>query len=255
MGGPLRVGGFVRPVDRRERRRRSVLLGVLLSAFVSSTASAHVGHVILRAERYLKLDVGGRSVRLVVSLTLGPAEGERVLEAADTSGDGHVDEAESDAYLAQWAEGLREELPVRVGSSVVAVDYRDGYLDPLGQVRPTPVTVELVGHFELPGGEQTIRVEDRMVRREVFERTDVAFRARDGAVLIASGADEVPTEVTAELAYGPGLRPQQPVPLTAIVQTPAAPPAVDGDTALKMGAGAVAVLALLVYLVARRRRI
>ena len=37
-----------------------------------------------------------------------------MLEAADTNGDGEVGAAESDAYLAQWAEGLRTELPIFV---------------------------------------------------------------------------------------------------------------------------------------------
>lgn len=200
----------------------------LLSLCLCSTvwpagASAHVGHVIARAERYLKLDVSGRSARVVVSLTLGPEEGRRVLEAADTNGDGEVGAAESDAYLAQWAEGLRTELPIFVDEAELHPSWGDGYFDPIGAVRDTALTVEMVAIVPLEGGEQTVSFEDRMVRREVFDRTDVAFRARDGASLIASGAEEAPTEPTEDLFYLGDFRAGEPIPLTARLSIPEPP--------------------------------
>lgn len=206
-------------------RRAWIALALLLWP---TLASAHVGHVILRAERYLKLDVSGRDARVIVSLTLGEEEGQRVLELADADGDGAVTAAESDAYLAQWGEGLATEVPVRVDGELQALTWGDGYLDPLGEVREVPVTVEMVARFELAGGEQTVRVEDRMVRREVFERTDVAFRVRDDAELLASGSTETPSEPILDLSYGPSFQQGEPVVLTTLLTTPLPEPTAGG---------------------------
>lgn len=202
------------------RRGAALVAFVVLS--VAGPASAHLGHVILRAERYLKLDVAGNQARVVVSLTLGEEEGRRVLEVADTDGDDEVSSAEADAYLAQWAEGLRAEIPVRVDGERIAPRWGEGYLDPIGRVRAAPVTVEMIGRFELDG-ERTVAIEDAMVRREVFDRTDVAFRARDGAEVVASGTDAEPREVIEDLAYGSDFRAGEPVTLTAVVRTPERP--------------------------------
>jgi len=203
--------------------RRRLASAILLLSIGPACASAHVGHVISRAERYLKLDVAGRSARVVVSLTLGPEEGRRVLDAADADDDGMVSAAESDAYLAQWGDGLRTELPLRVDGAEVHPAWGDGWLDPLGPVRAVPVTLEMVARLPLEGGEQTITFEDRMVRREVFDRTDVAFRVRDGATLVASGDDEAPTEPVEDLYYLGDFRAGAPIPLTAVVTTPEPP--------------------------------
>ena len=191
--------------------RRRLASAILLLSIGPACASAHVGHVISRAERYLKLDVAGRSARVVVSLTLGPEV------------DGVVSAAESDSYLAQRGDGLRTELPLRVDGAEVHPAWGDGWLDPLGPVRAVPVTVEMVAWLPLEGGEQTITFEDRMVRREVFDRTDVAFRVRDGATLVASGDDEAPTEPVEDLYYLGDFRAGAPIPLTAVVTTPEPP--------------------------------
>lgn len=199
--------------------RRAALL-LILTSIAPAPVAAHVGHVIRTAERYLKLDVDGHQARVVVSLTLGPDEGRRVLEAADTDADGAVDEAESDAYLAQWAEGLRDEVPLRLDDAPVAARWGEGYLAPIGRVRRVPVTVEMVARFELGGGEQTVGLEDRMVRREVFERTDVRFQIRGAAELVRSGVEGDDADATEELAYGGSFRGGDPVPLVAVIRTP-----------------------------------
>lgn len=213
-------------------------------------AEAHLGHVIARAERYIKLDVSGRSARLVVSLTLGEREGARVLAAADRDRDGNVSEAERDAYLAEWGAGLAAELPVQVDGQARELAWSEPYMEPIGPVHPVPVTVELVARFELEGGRQTIRIEDRVARREVYDRTDVAFRTREEATLLASGAGEQPAEPTPDLAYGREL--EAPVVLTAIVETPERPTSwapIAIGTGLALAAAAVAVALRL-----RRRR-
>lgn len=230
---------------------RRALLGLALLLW-ASPASAHVGHVILRAERYLKLDVAGRDARVVVSLTLGEGEGRRVLELADGDGDGAVSGAEADAYLAQWGEGLATELPIAVDGEPQTVTWGEGYLDPLGTVREVPVTVEMVARFELAGGEQTVRFEDRMVRREVFERTDVAFRVRDDAELLASGSTEAPEEPVLDLAYGPTFQAGEPVALIARVATPEPEPTMP--TWLLPAAAVLALVIVVGLVIARRRR-
>ncbi len=175
---------------------------------------------MLRAERYLKVDASASEARLVVSLTLGPSEGRRVLEAADANGDGTVTGPEADGYMAQWGDGLRTDLPVTVDGEPVEVVWAEPYFDPVGAVRPTSLSVEMVARVPLDAGRHTVRVADRM-RRDAFDRTDVAFRARDGAVLVASGLDPSPRDATPVLAYGPELPgPEGGLVLTSVVDVP-----------------------------------
>lgn len=234
------------------RRRSALVLAGALAASVAMPAHAHLGHVIARAERYVKLDLAGRSARVVVSLTLGAREGARVLAAADADSSGDVSVAERDAYLAQWGAGLEAELPLRVDGEPQALSWGEPYMAPVGAVRPVPVTVEMVARFDLGGGRQTIRLDDRATRREVYDRTDVAFRVRDGATLVASGAGEAPTEPTPDLAYAPDFDGGAPVILTAVVETPARPPEAPW-TAIAIAA-ALALGGLAFALVRRRRR-
>lgn len=211
--------------------------------------------MILRAERYLKLDVAGRQARMVVSLTLGPDEGRRVLSAADADGDGRVTAEESEAYLSQWGAALGSELPLSVDGAPIAPTWGDGFLEPIGTVRATPLTVEMVARFELAGGEQTVAFVDHMVRREVFERTDVAFDVRDGAELVASGIEGAADGPTPDLMYGGTFRPGEPVSLVATLRTP--PPEAPAAAApwrwiVALGVALVAGIGLLTWL--RRRR-
>lgn len=221
--------------------RRWALASLATGALCAATAQAHVGHVIARAERYLKLDVAGHEARAVVSLTLGEEEGERVLREADADGDGQVEPAESDAYLARWGEGLAQELPLSVDSQRRELRWGEGYMSPIGPVRRAPVTLEMVARFTLDGGEQRLRLEDRMVRRQVFDRTDVAFRVRDGAELLSSGVDPG-ADPTLDLSYGPRFREGEPIPLHATVRTPETGPdpavyAVGGGAAIALLVG------------------
>ncbi len=229
--------------------RAALFLSATVLLIAGPPAHAHLGHVIARAERYIKLDVSGHAARLVVSLSLGEREGARVLAAADTDASGDVSEAERDAYLSQWGEGLRTELPVHVDGVPLTLTWAEPYMEPIGPVRPVAVGVELIARFELAGGRQTIRIEDRVPRREIYDRTDVVFRARDEATLIASGAADTPAEPTAELAYAPDV----PAPtLTAVVETPARAPRVPW-TVIAIAAG-LALAALVVALALRARK-
>jgi hypothetical protein len=170
-------------------------------SFTSSDASAHLGHVILRAERYLKLDATDRDTRLVVSLTLGPDEGARILAEADANADHTVSSSESDAYLAQWGQGLVTDVPIEIDGAPYVPTWTEGYMEPIGPVTAHALTVEITAHLPATGPEHVLQFRDRM-RREVFDRTDVAFRAHDGAELIASGGGEAPTELTRDIAFG-----------------------------------------------------
>ncbi|GAB4216320.1 MAG: hypothetical protein OHK0013_42680 [Sandaracinaceae bacterium] len=173
-----------------------------LGVAAAGTARAHLGHVVLRAERYLKLDASDADTRLVVSLTLGAEEGRRLLEGADANRDGSVSQAEADGYMGQWGDGLAAELPVELDGVPVPLVWGEPFLDPIGPVRAVPVTVEMVAHLPTGAREHTVVVRDRMVRREVFDRTDVAFRAHDGAELVACGSGPEPTGRQASLSYG-----------------------------------------------------
>lgn len=226
-----------------------VLVGVALVGV--PRAHAHLGHVILNAERYLKLDIADDEVRVVVSLTLGASEGQRVLRAADTNQDGQVDRSEADRYLDEWGTGLATELPITVEGHPRAATWSEGFLSPRGPVRAVPVTVELVAHVPLGGGVETIRVTDRMVRRDVYDRTDVAFRTRDEARLLASGADADPSGVVRELSYQGGFLDGAPVPLVARVETPVRP---SRRPPLWVAGVGLLVLVLLGVFQYRRRR-
>jgi len=165
------------------------------------TASAHLGHIVLRAERYLKVDVSSTEARVVVSLTLGADEARRVMAAADADGDGTVARAEADAYMAEWGEGLETDLPISVDGETVEVAWGEPFFDPIGPVRGVPATVEMVAHVPLEEGRHRITLHDRM-RVEKYDRTDMAFRARGGARLVASGSGLSPDHVVRDLAYG-----------------------------------------------------
>ena len=146
-----------------------------------------------------------------------------MLEAADADGDRTVTPQEADAYMAQWGEGLRTDLPVTLDGDPAELTWSEPYIDPIGAVRETPLTVEMVARLPLEAGRHTITMRDRM-RREPFDRTDVAFDTREGATLIASGLDESPSSPTPRLAYGPDLPgPDTGHPITAIVEVPGDP--------------------------------
>jgi hypothetical protein len=233
--------------------RRGAVLVLLGALALASTARAHLGHDVARAERYLKVDVAAHTARVVVSLTLGAAEGGRLLRAADADGDGLVSEAERDAYLAGWGAGLANELPIELDGERQPAVWGEPYMDPIGPVQAVPVTVEMVARVELGGGRQTLRVTDTMVRREVYDRTDVAFRARDGASLVASGLEAAPTEPVPDLAYGASeANASTPVVLAAVLETPERPGAVPWPVVI----GAIALLVIFgasVVIVRRRR--
>jgi hypothetical protein len=170
---------------RPARAERTLALALVLSAS-AATAEAHLGHDVVRAERYLKVEVAPTGARFVVSLTLGPAEMATILEAADGDGDGTVTQAEADAYMGRWAEGLQTDLPVTIDGEAITLEWGEAYFDPLGAVRPVSGTVEMVAHHPLDGGEHTIALSDEM-RLESLERTDVRLTVESPVELLAAG--------------------------------------------------------------------
>lgn len=228
----------------------ALALSLAVLAFLTSHVSAHLGHVILRAERYLKLDASDSDTRLVVSLTLGPEEGARILGAADTNGDQTVSAPESDAYLAQWGAGLVADVPVEIDGVAQVPEWTEGYMEPVGPVAPRALTVEITAHLPLTGQEHVVRFRDHM-RREVFERTDVAFRAHDGAELVVAGVGDAPLELTRDLAFGSG-EAGAPDTFTARLRFPRHDPPMT-VTPLALGAAALVGLGALVFVVRRRR--
>jgi len=186
---------------RRPKAERGWRPGVLTwaaSLFVGSLfagtapATAHLGHDVVRAERYLKIEVSPAGARFVVSLTLGPAEMRTILERADGDSDGTVTSIEADAYMAAWAEGLRTDLPVTIDGEAVTLEWGEAYFDPLGAVRLVSGAVELVALHPLDGGEHTIVLGDDM-RLESIERTDVRLTAEPPVELLAAGPGAEPS--------------------------------------------------------------
>ena len=172
------------------------------SASFAPVAHAHLGHVVLRAERYLKLDVAPGEARIVVSLSLGGEETRRVLGAADTDASGDVTPAEAEGYLAAWGAGLQDELPMSVDGTPVSVRWEEPYLSPQGPVTATQGTVEMIARVPLEAGVRTLSLTDHM-RGERFDRTDVAFEVRSGAELLASGLGAEPARAVPRIALGP----------------------------------------------------
>lgn len=233
------------------RARASLAFVVLALVLVPAAVEAHLGHVILRAERYLKIDASDEDTRVVVSLTLGASEGARVLAAADANGDHDVSQAESDAYLAQWGEGLRTDVPIEIDGSPFAATWTEGYLEPIGPVSATPLTVEITAHLPLTGREHVVRVRDHM-RREVFDRTDVAFRAHDGGEIVACGPGEEPTGTQNDFSYGAAAGGDAPPDvLTARLRFPGRSDASASTVALPIAILAAVVAAVVVW---RRRK-
>ncbi|NOY92858.1 MAG: hypothetical protein GXP55_16865 [Deltaproteobacteria bacterium] len=227
---------------------RRLTLGLFVACLAwapAAPSAAHLGHVVQRAERYLKLDLHPHSMRLVVSLTLGPGEMGRVLAAADANSDSTVSPEEANAYLLDWGRGLTRELPVKVDGEPVPVRYADAYFDPVGPVRSVAGTVEMVGHIELSAGEHRIEVSDQM-RRQTFDRTDVSFQARDGVELLASGL-AAPSSIERRLSYGSGESERQ-------LELRARFPGVPRTWLVPATAGAGVLFSLLIIALGLRRR-
>lgn len=183
------------------RARAELLLAGAFAVLASAApARAHLGHDVVRAERYLKIEVTPARARFVVSLTLGPAEMRTILERADGDADGTVTQAEADAYMARWAEGLQADLPVSVDGEAVTLEWGEAYFDPLGAVRPVTGTVEMVALHELDGGEHTLVLADDM-RLESLERTDVRLTAEPPVEVLAAGPGTDPGDELVESFY------------------------------------------------------
>jgi hypothetical protein len=234
---------------RRGRALAALAFPLCLAA--PERAHAHLGHLVLRAERYVKIDAAPGELRVVVSLMLGPSEARSALEPADTDGDGSLSRAEADAYLAGWGAELEREVRIELDDAPAdGVVWRDGVLEPVGPIAAQPVTVERIAHVPLPGGEHVVRVRDAMdVAR--FERTDVVFQARDGATLSRAGLGTSPPDLEPSLSFGSDFAPTGGRVFTATVATPDEPASLWTLLAAVIGG---AVLAIVAGVGLRRRR-
>jgi hypothetical protein len=199
-------------------RLRFASVLVVAHALIASSASAHLGHEIKRAERYLKLDLREGEVRLVVTLTLGEAEGELLMRAADDDGDRRVSDEEAEKHLEAWAAALANELVLTADGERLALTFGDGFFDPKGPARRVVATVEMVGKGELPTGVYEMTLEDRMANREAFERTDVSFVATAPVRLLADGMGELSRPPKGAYAFPPTAEPKR---IVLEVQSPA----------------------------------
>lgn len=156
-------------------------MAVFLAAatLVPSRVQGHLGHVVLRAERYIKFDVEPAALRIVASLTLGPTEMARIMRDADSNLDGSVDGTEADVYMRTWGEGLADELRIEVDGEPAQVVWGDAYLDPQGVIRNEAGSVEMVARIELDPGTHRIRLSDSMPT-EALDRSDIVIRSQPG---------------------------------------------------------------------------
>ena len=168
-------------------------------------ARAHLGHDVLRAERYLKLEVDAHEVRCVVSLTLGPGPMEHLLRQADSNADRQVTPAEADLYMTRWAEALTDELTLSIDGEAVSLRWEEPFFEPVGAVRPQTGSVEWVGRHPIDAGVHRLVLVDAMAVGASppsadppegsttspisggLERTDVRLTARAGVELLATG--------------------------------------------------------------------
>lgn len=229
---------------------RRALLTIFAILVAASTAEAHLGHAVERAERYLKLELREREVRLVVTLTLGEVEGEALLRAADEDGDGRVSDEEATEHLGRWAAALEEEIVLRANGTRIPLHFGDGFFDPKGRARRAVATLEMVGRGRLPPGNATLELEDRMARRDAFERTDVSLVARPPVRILGDGFDEARRPPRLAYAFPPERAPEK---LVLEVESPEATFWEEAPLLVLLGVP-VALVAVLTLVAVRRRK-
>ncbi len=186
--------------DATHRSLASAALGLAL-ALVSANASAHLGHVVENAERYVKLDAHEGELRVVVSITLGAAEGRRALDAADTNEDGRLDDAEVDAHVRGYADTLDRDLRLTIDDAPMPWRLASLRISPRGPAVPRAVEFEV--RQTLREGTHRLTLHDSG-EGPSFDRTDVALHAREGARLEASGAGAtLRTPALRRISYAP----------------------------------------------------
>lgn len=182
--------------------RRAGIACAFAMVAASSAASAHQGHVVLRAERTLKFEADGlEGLRMVVTVNYGPEQMLRVARSADSDGDGSLSRVEVEDFMLEWAETLRRGLPVRVDGSFTRVTFVEPFLEPTGPIALRPGTLEMTGRIVVGSGRHDVFVTDEMPVND-FERTDVMFTASNEATILASGPTEAPLELMPSFAYG-----------------------------------------------------
>ncbi len=234
----------------RGRRGLGALLAALWCVAMPRHVLAHPGHLGIRADRYLKLEVQPGGVRLVVSLTLGPVAADRWLRTADTDGDDSVSEQEAAAFMKRWAEALARELPLEVDGEVRALRWQQPFMDPIGPIEGRPITVEMVGRAPLDGGRHHVLVRDKMLK-EAFDRTDVALEVRPPVRMLAAGPGEAPSERLRRFAVRQG---ESMASFSLVVEVPGTSHASRRRWGRYLTLGALAVLGLAVWLGLGRRR-
>jgi hypothetical protein len=229
-------------------RRGALAALVLALASPATDVSAHLGHEIRRAERYLKVDLREREVRVVVTLTLGEDEGIALMRAADDDGDRRVSDAEAAKHLETWAAALADELVLTADGEPVDLEFGDGFFDPKGPVRRVVATLEMVGKGRLPSGVFEMALADRMANREVFERTDVTLVASPPIEILGDGLGEPQRPPRGAYAFPPEGAPER---IALEVRSPAREIWKAVRVAFIVG---MLGIGLALHLVSRRRR-
>lgn len=208
------------------RRRSTAVVASLVTLLLCPVARAHLGHLTLRAERYLKLDVQASAVRVVMSLQLEGEEALRARDHVDADDDGTMTQAEVAAALDAWRGQLRRELALSIDGRPARATWDEGVIVPLGPVRPVSTTLELVTRVPLPGAAERVRIELRdALTFAGLQSTELRLEPGDGVRFeladVAPGRNVSRRMTLAELA--PNARPRTIV-VVARRPRPAAPP-------------------------------
>lgn len=182
---------------------RRLASAACLLAVLATPVRAHQGHVLLRSERTIKLEIDGRQgLRVIVTVNYGEEEMLRLCRRADENGDGVLDDREASAHLEQWSEDLRRELPVRVDGGFRRIVWTDQFFEPTGPIVRRPGTLEMTGRVSVPTGRHELFFTDELPP-DAFERTDVLYTSVNEGGLLSSGPSESPSELVPSFAYGP----------------------------------------------------
>lgn len=164
----------------RARQLSFAIVVLNLACSTPAVTRAHLGHLSLRAERYLKLDVRNDYVRTVMSLQLEGSESFRAREHVDTDHDGTMTASEVRHALDQWRVQLRRELAFTIDGRPAGARWEEGVIVPLGAVRTTSTTIELVTRVALPPGPRArIELRDALTFAGL-QSTELRLEANDG---------------------------------------------------------------------------
>jgi hypothetical protein len=192
--------GLRRPVAHRVPRHGRLTnlhragVAILLASVLPAGAIAHPQHAGL-GDRYVKLVVGAKGLRLVYNLAYSPAGSLVLRRQMDRSHDLHLTAEETRQGAAALGARLARDARLEIDGDAVPIRWGEPFVGPpSGPVDPTPLTIELTAEVPLAAGESHVVWQDVPVL-EGIDRTDLRFVAEPPVVLLASGRGRAPRAI------------------------------------------------------------